>query len=160
MPEFYYEANDEQPAYRIDEISQQLLVYLSSYGPTSLRQIVDGVGAGIEVEIQTRIRQRLGPEAANFITQSTYTQQTFDGSEERIQYELTEEGEKFVRNNEATLSMPADFEELANRMAELRTELTETIDSMHRIDAEELNEQLTDINDQLEDLQNRLTKYE
>lgn len=160
MPEFYYEVGNEESAYRIDEVSQRMLVYLSSHRSSGFEELVEKVGADSESEIHARIKDHLGPESAGLITQSTTTQETLGDNEPPTYFELTEEGERFVMNNKATLSMPADFKELSDTIGELRKDVIEIRDSMHRIDADELNEQLSTLAHRLESVQSHLSNYD
>lgn len=160
MPEFYYETYDEESAYRIDDVSQQILVYLYSDRISDLEDLVDKVGVASKSEIDERLKEYLGPDAAGLITQSESTQQTIGEKGPLLCYELTEKGEQFVENNKATLSMPANFEELADTIGELRTDVVEMRDSMHRVDADELSEQLSRLARRLESLQTRVSDYD
>lgn len=45
MATLYYEHGEPQTAYRIDEVYQHLLVYISAYGSATLQDIVDSVKA-------------------------------------------------------------------------------------------------------------------
>jgi hypothetical protein len=160
MAEFYYKVSGEESAYCIDEVSQQILVYLFSNRESELDGLVDKVGVNSESEVHDRIKNQLGTEAAELITQSPMNQETIGDREPLTYYELTEEGDQFVRNNKATLSMPADFKELADIIGGLREDVIEIQDSMHRIDADELNEELSTLAHRLESLQTHISSYE
>lgn len=123
-------------------------------------ELVEKVDSVSESEIQKRIKKHLGPDAAGFVTRSSTTQETLDDTEPPTYYELTEEGEQFVVNNKATLSMPADFKELAETADGLRADVIEIRDSMHRVDADELSEELSQIAHRLESLQRHLSNYD
>lgn len=159
MPDFYYQTNGEKQAYRIDKVSQQILVYLYSNQDTRLEQIVNGVSASSKSEVNIRLYEVLGSEEAGLTTESDTAQATIDGSGQFKYYQLTEVGEKFVIENKSNLSMPADFKKLEKTINNIRNEILDTKESLHRIDADELSEQLSGYAERLDSVQNHISNY-
>jgi len=160
MTVIYYECGEPRTAYRIDNVSQKVLVYLSAYGPTTLQAMGDSVGSNSKEALQARINGYIGPKAANLVTQTDTRQQTIDHSDPPIEYDVTDQGDRFVRENNEILSMPADFEELVNTIAGVRDDLKNTQKSMHQLDANEFKDQLSDIIHRLEAHRERLQHYQ
>lgn len=160
MVEFYYDREGEESAYRIDEVLQRVLVYLSAHGQSPLTELVETAGPVSESELRERITEYLGIEAAGLVTQSESAQETLGDGELVVYYELTKDGEQFVAENKSLLAMPADFAEIADTIGELRMELVETRDTMHRLDAEELSERLSDLAQKLESLQYHISNFD
>lgn len=160
MTDFYYKISSEESAYRIDEPSQQILVYLFSNRMSDLEVIIEKVGDISESEVRVKMKDYLGPDAAGLITQSETTQETLGDDAPPIYYELTEEGEQFVAENKANLSMPADFKESVEDIEAIRTDVIEIRDTMHRVDTEELSESLSTVAHRLESLQDHLSNYD
>lgn len=146
--------------YEIDEPSQQLLVYLASHGETSIPDLVERTGVESKQALRARIADAIGPDAANLVTAPRVTQMTIDGSEGVDRYRLTEEGDVFVTEHLASLSMPADFRQLAETVAQIQDDITDLNDSMHRIDADELSTQLTEVMSELEEVRARISAYD
>ena len=158
MPDIYFETSETQSVYRIDEASQQILIYLASYGATSLQGLVESVEADSKQELKTRIAECLGPESSGLVTPSPGGQQTIDGEHTTTLYGLTDTGERFVSNHKSRLSMPADFKELADTVHEIRLGLGRARDKSYTMD-EELHEQLDDLYQRLEEIESRLSNY-
>lgn len=150
MPDIHYETKTED-VYRIDEISQRLLVYLHLHGGSSIGESVNPTGADSEAAIQARINEQLGSQAAGLVEEDSYTQATVSGEKREISfYQVTEKGEAFVYNNRSRLSMPADLAELAKKVAELRVWQDDMENANFRVD--DLEERIINIEEKLEDL--------
>lgn len=147
MANIHFEANDSEETFMIDETSQRLLVYLHLHGGVSPEETIDPIGAMNESDVHTRVDENLGPQAAGLIEENRFTRNTLSGEQEVFQYQLTEEGEKFVFDNKATLSMPADLAELAKKVAELHVEQNNLRDFEDMI--YDLEERITEIEEQL-----------
>lgn len=148
MPDIHYETKTED-VYRIDEVSQRLLVYLHLHGGSSIDEAVNPTGADSEATLQARINEQLGAQAAGLVEEDSYTQATVSGEKREIsRYQVTEKGEVFVYNNRSRLSMPADLAELAKKVAELRVWQDEMEMTDLRVD--DLEERVAEIEDKLE----------
>jgi hypothetical protein len=158
MPDFYYQTNREKQAYRIDKVSQQILVYLYSNQDARLEQIVNGVSVSSKSEVNIRLDEVLGSEEAGLTTESNTAQATFDGSQFE-HYQLTEVGENFVMKNKPDLSMPADFKELEEEINMIQKDIINTKESLHQIDADELSEYLSGYAERLDSVQNHISNY-
>jgi hypothetical protein len=158
MPDFYYQTNSEKQAYRIDKVSQQILVYLYSNQDARLEQIVNGVSVSSKSEVNIRLDEVLGSEEAGLTTGSDTAQATIDGSQFE-HYQLTEVGENFVMGNKPNLSMPADFKALEEKINTVQKDIIDTKGSLHRIDADELSEQLSGYAERLDSVQNHISNY-
>lgn len=144
MTDIYYETEMGENTYRIDDVSQRLIVYLLINGDTHPNEAVDPIGVKNVSEIHTRINEQLGPEAAGFVEEFKYAQKTFAGGEKVRHYQLTKRGESFVYDHKSSLAMPADLAELAKKVAELRVE----------------QDELRNLQDEVYDLEERLTVLE
>ena len=158
MPEIYFGTSDTQSVYRIDETSQQVLVYLSSHGATSLHGLISNVAANSEQELKTQITECLGPESSGLVTPSPGGQQTIDGEHTTTLYELTDRGEQFVSNHDSRLSLPADFKELTDTVHEIRMGVNSARDKSSTLD-EELHGQLDELHHRLAEVEDQLSNY-
>jgi hypothetical protein len=150
MTDIYYET-DEGETLHIDEVSQRLLVYLLLHGKTNLDDAVGPVGVEEKSDLERRVQEPLGPEAAELVVEEESSQTTF-GDQPAIRYHrLTEKGREFVYDHRERLAMPADLAELAREVADLRVEQSEAgniDDRLSRIEERlyEIEEQLGDSN--------------
>lgn len=160
MAEFYYEDSSEKSAHPIDRKSQQILIYLASYTDSTVENLVERVNVASKSEVDIRIREYLGSDAARLVCKARTDQATLGDREPPSYYTLTEEGERFVAENKASMSMPSDFKEVSGSIRELRTDVTEIRDSMHRLDADELSDELTMLAERLDSIQEHLSKYD
>jgi len=160
MADFYYQVDKEKQAYHIDDASQQILMYLYSNRESMSEKIIEAVSTYSKSDISMRLNEVLGDEEAGLITHPDPRQTTFSNSNQPTYYELTKEGENFVKNNKSNLSMPDDFNEIKNKIKILQGDITSIQDSMHRIDTNELNEQLSEFVERLDSIQDHISNYE
>ncbi|WP_436931242.1 hypothetical protein [Halosimplex halobium] len=144
--------------FKIDELSQRLLVHFAIRGETSLEDSVGPVGAESQGEVIDRIESYLGPDAAGFV-EITSRSQTFDGGTIDY-YGLTDSGEDFIHNHIDDLAVPADLRDLSQRVSKLETELlnrTLADELRDKIDdlEYEVDSRISDLEDRLEDLESR-----
>ncbi|MDH5020359.1 hypothetical protein [Halobacterium rubrum] len=144
MADIHYETIDSGGVYLIDEISQRFLVYLHLHGGSPPDEAMNPVGVSQKSEIHTRVNENLGSEAAGLVEEHEFVRNTLTGEQDVFHYRLTDDGESFVYNHKASLSLPADLTELAEKVAGLRVDLDD----------------LRDIGDRVRDLEARLTELE
>lgn len=120
-------AEDEQ--YEIGELSQRILVYLMTDGPTQIEDIPQPVGAASVGEVRDLIESQLGPNAAGFVSSEQSSQQTIHG-ETITEYGLTDEGRQFVYNHKQRLSLPTNIEELSKKVSLLRVEVDQLLEQL------------------------------
>lgn len=127
--------SEDHAQYEIDELSQRILVYLMTEGPTQIEEIRNPVGADTNEEIQQRIDIKLGRSGAQFVTQITSNQMTLKGDPIE-KYELTSTGRDFVYSHKATLSLPTTLDELSKKVSQLEVDVQELFDLVNeQIDA-------------------------
>lgn len=158
MPEIYFKTGETECVYWIDETSQQVLVYLSSHGATSLHGLITNVAANSQQELKTRITECLGPESSGLVTPSPGGQQTIDGGHATTLYELTDRGEWLVSNHTSRLSMPVDFKELTATVHEIRMGISSARDKSSTLN-EEVHVQLDELHHRLAEVEDRLLNY-
>ncbi|KAB1197455.1 MULTISPECIES: hypothetical protein [Haloferax] len=124
----------------IDEMSQRMLVYLLTEGPSTAKKMQEPVGAESEEQLLRRIDTQLGRSGANFVSRTTNGQMTLEGDVIE-HYLLTDSGREFVYNHKSKLSLPVTLDELSKKVSEARVSLDE-------------------IFTQLESLEDRITKLE
>lgn len=125
-------ASGETETYKIDELSQRLLVYLLTNGSVPADSIQNPVGAESSDEIEVRYDNALGIDAAGLVKQKE-ANRTLDG-DVLTEYTLTKSGEEFVYTNKGSLSMPADLTELAKSMSRLEVEIAELRERLEEVE--------------------------
>lgn len=147
MADIHYQTAGCEGTYRIDEVSQRLLVHLCLHGGSPPREAVGPIGVSNESEIYARVDESLGPFAAGLVREGDLGQTTLTGERNVVRYHLTEAGEAFVYKHKATLSMPADLGELAKTVAQLRVEVRNALDLEDAVD--DLSARLTEVEKRL-----------
>lgn len=124
MTHIVYQSGDvDATSHEVDEISQQILIYLLINGSTPVGELVDQIGAAGPDEVESRYNEILGPDAAGLVHREQANRTLDGGIASRLA--LTDSGSELVHEHASSMSAPADVERLASTVSHLRTEINE-----------------------------------
>ncbi|WP_411967523.1 hypothetical protein [Haloferax sp. YSSS75] len=157
-----YDRREEEREFIIDELSQQIIVYLGFHGSAQCDTVTEYVGADSGADVEERLENKLGQAGARLVQKNESDQMTLDGTEVPPSYSLTEEGNSFVYRHKSVLKTPTELESIAHTVSELKREveyLPTDLDEAY-VEQDDLRESVDRIEDRLTELEARVQSLE
>jgi len=161
MTVIVYDREGSSGEYLVDEVAQQILVYLSFYGVDRVEPISKTLGVGSE-EVSSRLDQVLAPSRAGLVKEREERQMTLGDREPPVEYTLTDQGASFVYRHKSLLKTPTKFQNLARSLSDAENSREEANSRMDELkyQYETLENTLESVQDKIDDLDGRISELE
>jgi hypothetical protein len=162
MTTIIYDRRADSNEFVIDDIAQQIIVYLGFHGSARSETIAGAIGGSSATAIEMRLDETLGSTDAGLVEEIDERQLTIDGEETPPAYTLTDDGVDFVYRHKSVLETPTELEAIAHTVSQLERSvegLPTQLDDVS-VDQEELRETVSRLERRLQAIDDRVESLE